>query len=188
MTQRYWNRYVDKNGNWKGGNEPPGEDLAALRTGLGRTALTAPRMWPYYTVLADPELERYGNTSRAQQAEHAALALFGLHQQSQSTPMHRRDVGLGSALRALRRHETSSAAAVDRRVSALATSTSQAALLDRLRGLVTQLRGIHQPLDYDRLFRDFEKWPWPSGQKRVRVAWAQGYQRWDDEITQPADS
>lgn len=184
MTQHYWNRYIGQDGTWKTpGKPPPGEDLAALRSGLGRDALTVPAMWPYYSVAPDPELERYGAASGSQQAEHAALALYGLHQQSQRIPMHRRDIGVGSALLALRRHDIGSAAAVDRRVSALATSTSVGALLHRLRGLITQLRDIGQPLDYDRLFRDLEAWPWPDGRARVRKAWAQGYQRWTDDTT-----
>jgi CRISPR system Cascade subunit CasB len=95
--------------------------------------------------------------------------------------MHRRGIGVGSALLALRRYDTGAAAAVDRRVTALATSTSVAALLHRLRGLITQLRDIDQPLDYDRLCGDLEAWPWPDGRTRVRKAWAQGYQRWTDE-------
>ncbi|MGY4100753.1 type I-E CRISPR-associated protein Cse2/CasB [Nocardia sp. R16R-3T] len=188
MTQRYWKRHLDKDGDWKVKDaSPPGAELAALRAGLGRPALTVPKMWPFYTVEPDPELERFGAASPGQEAEHAALAFYGLHQQSQQTPMHRHGVGLGSALLVLRRHDRRSADAVDRRVSALVTSTSVPALLGRLRGLVTQLRDIHQPLDYDRLMGDLEAWPWPEGRQRVRKTWAQGYQRWDDEKQRSTD-
>jgi len=182
MTQRYWNRYIDKDGNWSTSSKrpPPGEELAALRAGLGREALTVPKMWPYYTAEPTAEGERFGTASGEQQAEHAALALFGLHQQSQKIPMHRRDVGMGAALLALRRADPDSVKSIDRRVSALVTSTSLPALLHRMRGLVIQLREARQPLDYDRLVRDLEGWPWPDGRRRVRRSWAQGYQRWAD--------
>lgn len=186
MAQRYWSRFIDEDGNWSTPSKrPPGEDLAALRAGLGREALTVPKMWPFYTARPDSDGERYGAASLAQQAEHAALALYGLHQQSQAIPMHRPDVGVGTALLNLRRKEPDNVKPVDRRVSALVTSTSLTALLNRMRGLVTQLREIQQPLDYDRLVSDLYAWPWPDGRRRVRKSWAQGYQRWTDDTTDP---
>jgi len=183
MRQRYWNRYIDEDGQWSspGASPPPGEDLAALRSGLGHEALTVPKLWPFYTAEPDPEGERFGTASGAQHAEHAALGLFGLHQQSQRIPMHRRDVGMGTALLALRRADPDNVKAVDRRVSALVTSNSLPALRYRLRGMVIHLRDAKQPLDYDRLVRDFEAWSWPDGRRRVRRSWAQGYQRWTDD-------
>ncbi|MFE3444955.1 type I-E CRISPR-associated protein Cse2/CasB [Nocardia sp. NPDC059180] len=179
MAQRYWNRFSREGA--AGQVLPPGEDLAAFRSGVGREALTVPKMWPFYTITPDESahLERFGAASAGQQAEHAALALFGVHQQSQKTLMHMPGIGLGSALRVLRGHEKYSADAVDRRVSAMVSATSVSMLTYRLRGLVTQLRDIKQPLDYDRLLRDLEHWPWPDRRQRVRTAWAQGYQRWE---------
>ncbi|MBF6189038.1 type I-E CRISPR-associated protein Cse2/CasB [Nocardia farcinica] len=185
MAQRYWSRFIDEDGSWNSpDNRPPGEDLAALRAGLGREALTVPKMWPFYTVGPDPDGERYGTASIAQEAEHAALALYGLHQQSQTEPMHRPGVGVGTALLNLRRKDPDNVKPVDRRVSALVTSTSLTALLNRMRGLVTQLREAEQPLDYDQLVRDLHAWPRPDGRRRVRKSWAQGYQRWTDK-TEP---
>lgn len=181
MSERYWNRFVKRDtGEWRDPKRlPPGEELAALRAGLGREALTVPKMWPFYTSPVDDQLARIGEVSAQQRAEHAALALYGLHQQSQKNSMHRRDIGLGTALLTLRRHEKASSDAVDRRVAALATATSMPALLMRLRGLVGQLRDIRQPLDYDRLLADLMAWPWPDGRQRVRRTWAQGYQLWE---------
>ncbi len=180
MPRRYWNRFIHKEtGKWTE-IRPPGEDLAALRSGIGRDALTVPKMWPFYSVATDPDsdLERIGAASSRQHAEHAALALFGVHQQSQRILMHRPGTGLGAALRTLREHGTSSAEAVDRRVEALVTSTAPATMTHRLRGLIIQLRDIGQPLDYDRLVSDIERWHWPDGRQSVRKGWAQGYQRW----------
>lgn len=181
MAQRYWDRFTDDGAEGRNGELPPGEDLAALRTGLGRDALTVPKMWPFYTITPErsSDLELFRDVSAGQQAEHVALALFGVHQQSQRALMHVAGIGLGTALRALRGHGKYSADAVDRRVSAMVTSTSVPTLAYRMRGLVIQLRDIKQPLDYNRLVRDLERWCWPDQRPRVRKGWAQGYQRWD---------
>ncbi len=148
--------------------------------------MTVPKLWPFYTITPDENanLERFGDVTAGQRAEHAALTLFGVHQQSQKILMHIPDVGLGSALRALRGHDKYSVDAVDRRVSAMVSSTSVSTLTYQLRGLVTQLRDIKQALDYNRLLRDLEDWHWPDRRQRVRTAWAQGYQRWE----KPADT
>ncbi|WP_328397850.1 type I-E CRISPR-associated protein Cse2/CasB [Nocardia sp. NBC_00416] len=184
MAQKYWNRF-NREGTARQ-ELPPGEHLAALRSGLGRETLTVPKMWPFYTIAPDDneKQERFGGVTADQHAEHAALALFGLHQQSQKTLMHVPGVGLGFALRVLRGHEKYSSDAVDRRVSAMVSSTSVSTLTYQLRGLVTQLRDIKQGLDYDRLLRDLDDWHWPDGRQRVRKAWARGYQRWE----KPAES
>ncbi|WP_343238027.1 type I-E CRISPR-associated protein Cse2/CasB [Streptomyces sp. SID2999] len=165
----YWQEYVDREGKWIEGpaaktpRRPPGEDLAALRAGLGRQAFTEPRLWPYYRTPTD------GVVTRELQAEHAALSLYGLHQQSQSTPMHRPKVKTGKALRAL--HERFGEEAVDRRVAATVGSTTVTAFVHRLRGLVTQLRSIQQPLDYDQLMQDILRWHFPDGRSQVRRQW-----------------
>ncbi|MFG3043995.1 type I-E CRISPR-associated protein Cse2/CasB [Streptomyces sp. NPDC048202] len=147
----------------KSPRRPPGEDLAALRAGLGRQAFTEPRLWPYYRTPTD------GAVTRELQAEHAALSLYGLHQQSQSLSMHRPGVRTGKALRAL--HERFGEEAVDRRVAATVGSTTVTAFVHRLRGLVTQLRSIQQPLDYDRLMQDILRWHFPDGRSQVRRQW-----------------
>jgi CRISPR system Cascade subunit CasB len=151
---------------------PPGQDLAAMRSGLGQTAGTVPALWPYYVTPTD------GRRTAGLDAEHAALALFGLHQQSQRTPMHKKDVGLGDALRALRTSDRFSEEALDRRVAALVNATSVPALLYRLRGLITQLRAIGQPLDYSRLMQDINRWRHPEARQRVRRAWGLAYYAW----------
>ncbi|MCM2393032.1 type I-E CRISPR-associated protein Cse2/CasB [Streptomyces albipurpureus] len=178
VARRYWNQHVTGAGNWRrdafSGSElrAAGEDLAALRSGLGRPAATVPALWRYYTSPVDgrvtPELE----------AEHAALALYGLHQQSQSSPMHRRGVTIGTALRALHRSGRFSEEAVDRRVAAAVHTTAVPALLYRLRGLVTQLRAVQQPIDYDQLLSDVWRWSHPEHRQRVRREWGLAYHAW----------
>lgn len=176
--RRYWAQRVDSNGAWRkqqASRTPmhtPGEDLAALRSGLGRPAGTVPALWRFYTSPVDgqvtPELE----------AEHAALSLYGLHQQSQSRPMHKPGIHVGTALRTLHRSERFSEEAVDRRVAAAVHTSSVTALVYRLRGLVTQLRSVEQPLDYDRLLQDIKRWHYAEFRQSVRRDWGLAYHAW----------
>ncbi|MEV0846277.1 type I-E CRISPR-associated protein Cse2/CasB [Streptomyces sp. NPDC049954] len=170
---RFWYRYREGDG-WRrdmpGG--PPGEELAALRAGLGRPAASVPAMWPYYTSPTD------GKVTRALEAEHGALALYGLHQQSQSLPMHRRGRPLGRALHALRLADRFSSDALDRRVAATVESEGLPALLYRLRMLVPNLRAAAVPLDYDRLWRDLNDWQTAESRQQVRRRWGLEYYVW----------
>lgn len=132
---------------------PPAPNLALMRRGLDTRAYELWEMCRFYTFKVDDDEARRGRVSREQEAEHAALALYGLHQQSKRTSMHRPGIGLGVALRRLRNHGKFSADAIDARVTAAATTIDPDALLLRLRGLVDLLRTIDQPLDYERLIR-----------------------------------
>ncbi|TDD77888.1 type I-E CRISPR-associated protein Cse2/CasB [Actinomadura darangshiensis] len=180
MAQRYWNKYVGPDGAWRDKRRPPGEDLAVMRTGLGRDAGTVPALCRYYTCEIDDWAARRGEVSIEQAAEHAALALFGLHQQSKTRPMHRPGVPLGKALRKLREDGKFSQQAVDARVDAAATATNVTALLMRLRSLIDQLRTINQPLDYDQLMKLIHDWHSTDGRQRARRKWAVDYQVWID--------
>ncbi|MFK0191905.1 type I-E CRISPR-associated protein Cse2/CasB [Kitasatospora sp. NPDC090308] len=187
--RRYWHEYTAPHHGWRTDprtgqpGRPPGEELAALRSGLGRPVMDSSKMWPYYSTEVDDVLALQNRVSDEQQAEHAALALYGLHQQGQSRPMHRSGVKLGRALRELRRHGKYSENALDARVGQLAAATSVPALLVHLRGLVTQLRTVGQPLDYDHLMADIRAWHQPERRPQVRLKWALGYQAWQNKTS-----
>ena len=193
--QWYWERYVAKDGTWRKGKPtygaaPPGEDLAALRTGLGRDIADAHAMWPFYQTVT-----LHDKITDQLSAEHHTLALYGLHQQSQhEKPMHDpRLRSTGTALRVLRDSSKTSAEAVDRRFAVLVSSTSVNALVIHLRGLITQLRSIDQPLNYTQLLRDIYHWYKPTWRQQVRRNWGSTYFRWsaprvdeDNETASPA--
>ncbi|MEU9704026.1 type I-E CRISPR-associated protein Cse2/CasB [Streptomyces sp. NPDC047981] len=189
--QRIWHRYTAADGTWrrKSGNaaeqRPPGEDLAVLRRGLGRPAGTVLEMFPFYTCPVDDFAARRGEVSAEQEAEHIALALYGLHQQSQNAPMHRDGIGLGRAMLELRRHDRTSDEAVDSRFQQAFSATATAGLQLRLRGLITQLKDIKQPLDYDRLASDIHQWSRPDTRSRVRRRWGLDYYGWTQRTTAP---
>ncbi|HSV64872.1 MAG TPA: type I-E CRISPR-associated protein Cse2/CasB [Mycobacteriales bacterium] len=168
---QYWRRHTDGQGAWKRPDDgPPGEDLAALRRGIGRQPGDVPEMWRFYTRLSED-----GEPTADLYAEHAALTLFAVHQQSKARPMHRGGVGVGRAVFELRRSTAFSPETVDRRFAAAATATSLPEVVTHLRGLVTQLRGIDQVLDYTRLYLDLRGWQDPEQRSRVRRHWGSQY-------------
>ncbi|GAA2009289.1 hypothetical protein GCM10009799_41420 [Nocardiopsis rhodophaea] len=164
-TQRrwFWEKFTPD-------DRQAGADLAALRRGLGRTAGAVPEMWRYYTTL-----NREGELRPELVAEHVALSLFGLHQQSQSARMHRPGIGVGDAGLALRNSEKYSSEAVDRRITMVATATSPTELIGHLRGLITLLSNAGQPLDYTRLHQDVRGWHYPESRDRIRQRWGGQY-------------
>jgi len=140
-------------------------------------------MWPFHVAVVPESSTRAVADTWAPpvlyEAEHHALALYGYHQQSESAPVHRRDVGLGTAARALHSRGRFSEEAVDRRFFAAATATTLGELVAHLRGLIGQLRALRspvQPLDYSRLVRDLAAWSDPVRQQPVRRRWALQYQ------------
>src|SRR4051812_24984458 len=133
----YWQRHTDGEGSWGRKGAPPGDELAALRRGIGREPGTVAQMWPYYTRLNDR-----GQLTAELWAEHLALTLFAVHQQSQGRPVHRHGVSLGAAVLALRRSGKFSEEALDRRFGAAATATTVGEVAHHLRGLITQLRTV----------------------------------------------
>ncbi len=184
----YWQRGTDGEGRWTSHAgqpyRPPGEELAALRRGARREAGSVPEMWPFYvSVVKEDHLtgrDRGWQPPVTLQAEHHALTLFGFHQQSQSSPVHAKDIGVGTAILALRQSGRFSEEAVDRRFAQAATATSLTELAQHLRGLISQLRarGNPQPLDYSQLVEDLRDWCWPQTQHRVRRRWGGQYHRW----------
>ncbi|WP_239336515.1 type I-E CRISPR-associated protein Cse2/CasB [Frankia sp. CiP3] len=152
------------------GTSPDGAALAALRRGVGREPGSVPSMWQHYTLLTAD-----GGISARLRAEHAALTLYAIHQQSQPKSVHDAGIGVGKAVQMLRASEKFSVDAVDRRFNAAATATSLDECAYHLRGLVRQLRQISQPLDYTALLDDLIDWQRPERIGRVRRDWGRQY-------------
>jgi CRISPR system Cascade subunit CasB len=178
--RHYWDRFVDDTGHWRSDARPPGEELAALRRGVGREPGTVPSMWRFHQVQVPEEDRDRGFVSDLFVGEHHALALFSIHQQSQSSPAHHPGVGVGRALRAL--HATGAKSgdaskAVDRRFYAAVTATTTDEVAHHLRGLVRLLRSLKSPapLDYGRLAQDLAGWGRPERRDRIRRRWGLDY-------------
>jgi len=176
--QWFWERFDPARG---------GGDLAALRRGIGQAAGTVPGMWRFYRAYVNDELAREGRVSTGLIAEHAALTLYGVHQQSQRQRMHSDTTPLGVALRQLRNRPDISADALDRRVNAAATAGSVTEVIGHLRGLITQLRGKQIPLDYNRLVEDLHDWTWPDSRARARRRWGTHYYTYPETRAEDSD-
>ncbi|MDR2380698.1 MAG: type I-E CRISPR-associated protein Cse2/CasB [Bifidobacteriaceae bacterium] len=171
--RHYWQRFAAHE-NSVGGPKvriPEGGDLAALRRGAGCQPGSVPQLWPFYTELTDAA----DGISPRLRAEHHALVLFGFHQQSQKVPMNVAKTSLGAAVGTLAARERYSAAALERRFTAAATTEDVDGLAVLLRGLVTQLRHEKIGLDYDMLFDHLVRWQYPDARSRVRRRWGGDY-------------
>lgn len=167
----YWERRVDDGAERKW-RPPPGEDLSAMRRGLGEPPGASPALWPFYTTL-----EPNGDVTRRLWAEHLALGLYGLHQQSESLSVHIPKVRLGRALAELRQSNRFSEAAVDARVERAATAADLNELAHHLRGLVGMLKTLNptRGFDYTRLYSDLWSWQDPVRVGGVRRRWGADY-------------
>lgn len=153
-------------------DRPPGQDLAAMRRGLGREPGSIPEMWRFYTTLTPS-----GGVTDRLHAEHLTLGLYATHQQSQGSSMHRRNSGLGRGLTALRSGGRFSEDAVDQRFAAAATADGVDELAYHLRGLVSRLTSHSPaiPLDYTELYWQLLGWHDPARRGAIRRRWGADY-------------
>ncbi len=151
-----------------------GAQLAALRSGTGREPGAVPAMWPHYRTRMPSELRGKGALTRDLIAEHAALSLFGRHQQGRSRTMHVPGNSPGTAARLLLAKSGSGEEALGRRFGALLTAIDAGELAMHLRGFVTLLSRAEIGLDYDRLRTALRTWDdpkRPNAQSRFRDRW-----------------
>ncbi|OII63375.1 type I-E CRISPR-associated protein Cse2/CasB [Streptomyces sp. CC53] len=148
--------------------------LRGLRDGISGEPGTVPAMRDAHRVrLTDAALES-DRLPDSYIAEHAALALFGRHQQAAAEPAHRPGTGLGRACRELRLADTLADSAVERRLMAAAGAQDLHDLVQHLYRLVPLLRQAGIGLDYTRLLCDLTRWEGP-GRDRVLRAWGLQY-------------
>lgn len=165
----YWEDHAAQEGRWE---PPPGADLAAMRAGLGREPGDIPGMWPLYRHLSED-----GSASDRLRAEHAALSLYGLHQQGQRYSVHSEGTSIATALKLLRDSDRFSMDAVDTRFARAATASDLSSLAFHLRGLIGQLKALKRPapFDYTHLLKDMTRWQNPEMRVGVRRRWASAY-------------
>jgi CRISPR system Cascade subunit CasB len=127
-------------------------------------------MWRFYKTWWDKD-ERPWNLD----AEHHALTLFAVHQQSQRYLVHEAGIPLGKAIRSL--HVRFNGDAVDRRFFAALTTADVARLSYHLRGLLRQTHSLKvtTPLDYTRLCQDLAGWGDSSRRASIRRRWGRDY-------------
>ncbi|MFJ6211860.1 type I-E CRISPR-associated protein Cse2/CasB [Streptomyces sp. NPDC092296] len=156
--------------------------LARLRRGVGRSAGATPDLWgltgtePLYEAYESGKLTEE-ELRRADEAAHAAVTLWALHQQAHhNARMHRRyGPELGTALRRLH-PGTDIDEPTRKRFVRAGTATTPAVLAGRLRDLVLLLRRDDIPLDYGLLADQLYGWQQPGGPQRIRRSWGRSYQ------------
>jgi len=158
-------------------NGSPGEArysavLAAIRRGAGSEPGAAPGLWPHYVTL-----DAAGRLTRELRSEHVCLVTYAYHQQGERYAVHRRDVGLGEALRQLRISDRFSEAAIDAHVAQLATSEQLAETAHHLRSLVHRMKASKARIafDYTKLYRDLVQLQDELAAPRVRRRWGAAY-------------
>ncbi|AYY15311.1 type I-E CRISPR-associated protein Cse2/CasB [Actinobacteria bacterium YIM 96077] len=153
-------------------------ELARLRRGLGKPAGSVPEIWET-TIGAVPE-QLAGtdeHASRAEQAAHAALTLYAVHQQSRQDAMHVPGTSFGRAVRYLASRPEVSEDAVERRFMAVATAETIDEILVHVRGLVTQLKACSIGLDYAAFADDIHGLLTPGWATGVRLTWGRDFHR-----------
>ncbi|MEU0570419.1 type I-E CRISPR-associated protein Cse2/CasB [Nonomuraea sp. NPDC005983] len=151
--------------------------LAQLRRGAGKLPQDVPELWGM-TGTEQLQFERElsdGEVERAEAALFLAVTLYALHQQSRPEQrMHRRGDELGEAVRRLM-----SGGAIDepirRRFVRVGTAGTRQALANRLREVITLLRGQSIPLDYALLARQLYQAQHPEGMRQVRQRWGRSF-------------
>ncbi|MGW1728530.1 type I-E CRISPR-associated protein Cse2/CasB [Streptomyces sp. NPDC002306] len=170
--------------------------LARLRRGAGRDAADLPDLWtlvdtaPLHTRLEGVRPLSEDELVRAENALHAALTLWALHQQSRGARMHRshalkQPAGLGAAARRLM-----PPGAIDepvrKRLVRAGTAPDLTSLSQRLRDLIVLLRRADIPLDYGLLAGQLYAWQWPGGAGTIRREWGRSFHSWQDADDTPA--
>jgi CRISPR system Cascade subunit CasB len=184
---------IAKRGPWLWQDLDPGAAragavLATLRTAVGRSPGDVSGLWSHYRVVVPDDVAARGTIHPHLAAEHAALTLFAVHQQSQDTRMHQDGSRLGTSLRALRSTAfKDNPDALDRRVNAAAATDSVQELTVHLRGLVRLLRDQHIPLDYTALVQDLADWQHPNARGYVRRRWGAQYYVWSSPAGESGD-
>ncbi|SME92244.1 type I-E CRISPR-associated protein Cse2/CasB [Streptomyces sp. Amel2xC10] len=175
--------------------------LARLRRGAGRSPGDLPDLWtlidtsPMHTCVEGQPPLREDQLVRAENALHASLTLWALHQQSRSARMHRPHRtnqpggpgGLGAAVRRLMPPDGIDEP-VRKRLVRAGTAPDVTSLSQRLRDLVVLLRRADIPLDYGLLTGQLYVWQQPGGPAAVRREWGSSFHSWVEKTAQQPDN
>ncbi|MGV9556234.1 type I-E CRISPR-associated protein Cse2/CasB [Streptomyces sp. NPDC003522] len=168
--------------------------LARLRRGAGREPSALPDLWTLVDTgplhIRPEGVRPLGEAElvRAENALHAALTLWALHQQSRGARMHRphapqRPAGLGAAVRRLMPPNDIDEP-VRKRLVRAGTAADLTSLSQRLRDLVVLLRRQDVPLDYGLLAGQLYTWQAPGGGDTVRREWGRSFHSWQPPAEQ----
>lgn len=114
--------------------------------------------------------------TEAENAVHAAMTLYAVHQQSLYERMHGSKAARPGSAFALLVAEGMSEQALRRRFDSMLTATNYPALLMHLRTLVRLLRDRGIPMDYGQFTRDLYEWQFDFANTGIRVSWSRDFE------------
>ena len=155
--------------------------MAALRHADAATPGTDAQVWEVTLGRLPDELLGHGATpaTAAEQAVHAAVVLYAIHQQSRSEPMHVPGIGLGQAVRTLSARRSGGPEwdpGTISRFQHLCRAQQWGIRIENLRGLIALMRSEGVPLDHGRLAADLWRIQ-TSAANRVLLDWGRQLHR-----------
>lgn len=166
--------------------------LANLRRGIGKKPGALPKLWGDLFFGLPEELMGQGkNPSHSEWAVYLALTMYALHQQGNSLKthnMHRKDIGLGEAVRQLAKARQSDIAegSIISRFNRLVTASDMEEIANHLRSMIQLLRTESIALDYVKLAEDLYLLQFADSANEVRLRWGRDYyRRSKDELQEP---
>ncbi|MFI6646324.1 type I-E CRISPR-associated protein Cse2/CasB [Streptomyces sp. NPDC050529] len=165
--------------------------LARLRRGAGQEAGRLPDLWnlvdtsPLHEPFKGARELSEQELVRAEEALHAALTLWALHQQSRrDARMHQLDSrgkprGVGAAVRRMMKPGEIDEP-LRKRLVRVGSAQDLPTLAQRLRDIVLLLRREQLPLDYALLAGQLYEWQRPGGPDDVRREWGRSFHAWHD--------
>ena len=150
--------------------------LAALRRGIGKAPGELPELWGMLFDRINDDLVGKDGPSNAEWAVYTALTLYALHQQSNTKPMHKEGVSIGTAAAGLVEQEEDTPRIL-KRLHLIATAVSPEDLAYHLRGVVTLLRTKEIALDYARLAKELFLFHTEEYGNSIRLAWGRDFYR-----------
>ncbi|GAA2699139.1 type I-E CRISPR-associated protein Cse2/CasB [Nonomuraea recticatena] len=161
--------------------------LARLRRGAGKLPQDVPDLWGMTGTdrLYESDLNE-ADMVRAETALFVTVTLYALHQQSRTDKgMHRRNIELGEAVRRLMpKGEIDEP--IRRRFVRVGTAGTRQTLAQRLREIVSLLRGESISLDYALLAGQLYQAQHPDGMREVRQRWGRSFHAYRPPAASPA--
>lgn len=162
--------------------------LAELRRGVGTTALQDPlsieRVHSVLTPpLSDKEIGRSDHPSSSEEAAFQTLALFALHMQGATSPVHIQRTSFASACG--RMTGSSDSGSLKPRFDAMLVSPTSRSQVTHMRSLVMLLRSKGIGFDYGQFAEDLRALKSPQRRPGVLLRWGRDFARGSYTPTQP---